>query len=171
MSEKAYTKHLLKNGTLINGGLAATVFSSLYVNPMIWVQDAPPDIREKAGPKNKETKWQTILFAIPFMLILFGGVVRSNLQLKRQRGGNLPFKLAFWQAYGLLLYFWLFDLVIIDWLWLVTFKPSFAIIPGTEGMAGYDDYAFHLRTSWPALPGMIIPALIIALFTASRKSS
>lgn len=171
MLKKPFTKHLLKNGSIINGGLAAVIVSSLYVNPMMWVQDAPPDIREKAGPKNKKTKWQTMLFGIPFMLILFGGVVRSNLQLKRQLGGKLPFKLAFWQAYGLLLYFWLFDLVIIDWLWLVTFKPSFVIIPGTEGMAGYDDYAFHLRVSWPALPGMIIPALIIAFFTASRKPS
>ena len=171
MLKKPFTQHLLKNGSLINGGLAAVIFSSLYVNPMIWAHDAPPDIREKAGPKDTKTKWQTMLFGIPLMLILFGGVVRSNQQLKRQLGGNLPFKLAYWQAYGLLLYFWLFDLVIIDWLCLVTLKPSFAIIPGTEGMAGYDDYAFHLRESWPALPGMIIPALIIALFTASRKSS
>jgi hypothetical protein len=171
MLKKTFTKHLLKNGSLINGSIAAVIFSSLYVNPMIWAHDAPPDIREKAGAKDTKTKWQTMLFGIPLMLILFGGVVRSNQQLKRQLGGNLSFKLAFWQAYGLLLYFWLFDLVIIDWLCLVTFKPSFAIIPGTEGMAGYDDYAFHLRESLPALPGMIIPALIIAFFTASQNSS
>jgi hypothetical protein len=168
MLKKNPIKHLLLNGSVINGGVAATVFSSLYVNPMIWVHDAPADIREKAGPKNAKTKWQTMLFGIPFMLILFGGIVHSNLQLKRQREGNLPFKLAFWQAYGLLLYFWLFDLVIIDWLCLLTLKPKFALIPGTEGLAGNDDYAFHLRESWPALPGMIIPALIIAFFTASQ---
>jgi hypothetical protein len=169
MWNKTFTKHLLKNGSIINGSIAAVIFSSLYVNPMMWVQDAPPDIREKVGPKDKKAKWQTMLFGIPFMLILFGGIAHSNQQLKRQLGGKLPFKLAFWQAYGLLLYFWLFDLVLIDWLCLVTFKPSFAIIPGTEGMAGWDDYAFHLRASWPALPAMIIPALIIALFTARRK--
>jgi hypothetical protein len=169
MWNKTFTKHLLKNGSIINGSIAAVIFSSLYVNPMMWVQDAPPDIREKVGPKDKKAKWQTMLFGIQFMLILFGGIAHSNQQLKRQLGGKLPFKLAFWQAYGLLLYFWLFDLVLIDWLCLVTFKPSFAIIPGTEGMAGWDDYAFHLRASWPALPAMIIPALIIALFTARRK--
>ncbi len=75
-----------------------------------------------------------------------------------------------WQAYGLLLYFWLFDLVIVDWFCLVTLKPKFAIIPSTEGMPGYGDYVFHLRASWPTLPAMVLPALIIAFFTASRKS-
>ncbi|MBK8900441.1 MAG: nitroreductase [Anaerolineaceae bacterium] len=162
---------LLKDGTLINAGITAVIFSSLYVNPEIWVHDAPPDIQEKFGPKSRKAKWQTILFGVPFMLILFGGVVHSTRQLKQQMGGHLPFKMAFWHAYGLLLYFWLFDLVIIDWLWLVTFKPSFALIPGTEGMAGYDNYSFHLKAALPALPGMAIPALIIAFFIASGKSS
>lgn len=171
MISKIQTNRLLKDGAIINGGLTALIFSSLLVNPEMWVQDAPPDIREKVGPKSKKAKWQSILFGIPFMLLLFGGAARSNQLLKREQDGLLPFKTAFWHAYSVMLSFWLFDLVIIDWLCLVTVKPSFAILPGTEGMAGYDDYGFHLRSALPALPGMMLPALLIALFTASRKRS
>ena len=170
MIPKNLRKRLLTDGTLINLGLTAIIFVTLYINPEMWLQDAPPDIKEKVGKKSAKAKWQSALFAIPFFVILFGGVIRSNILLKRQNGGKLPFKMAFLNAYGLFLYFWLFDLVIIDWLFLVTLKPSFAVLPGTEGMAGYDDYAFHLKTALPALPMIALPCLIIAAFTASHKS-
>ena len=171
MKRKANRTRLWKDGSLMNGALTAVIFGSLYLNPEIWVHDAPPDIREKFGPKSEKAKRQTTLIAIPFFLILFGGVIRSNILLKRQNGGRLPFKTAFLNAYGLFLYFWLFDLVILDWLIFVTLKPSFLIFPGTEGMAGYDDYGFHLKTALPALPMAILPSLLIAAFTARHKKS
>lgn len=171
MMRKKFAKRLLKDGSLINMGLTAVIFGTLYINPEIWVHDAPPDIREKFGPKSEKAKRQSIFAAIPFFLILFGGVIRSNFLLKRQNGGELSFKSAFLNAYGLFLYFWLFDLVILDWLIFVTLKPSFFIFPGTEGMAGYDDYAFHLTTALPALPLAILPSLLIAAFTASHNKT
>lgn len=170
MIPKSMKVRLLTDGSLISLGLTAVIFVSLYINPEMWVQDAPPDIQAKVGPKSKKAKRQTALFALPFFLILFGGVIRSNILLKRQNGGKLSFKMAFLNAYGLFLYFWLFDLVIIDWLILVTLKPNFVIIPGTEGMEGYDDYAFHLKAALPALPMIALPSLIIATITASRNS-
>ncbi|WP_420631303.1 nitroreductase [Candidatus Leptofilum sp.] len=160
---------LLKDGTAINLGLTAVIFGTLYINPEIWVHDAPPDIREKFGPKSERAKRQTLWAAIPFFLILFGGVIRSNQLLKRQNEGKLDFKVAFLNAYGLFLYFWLFDLIILDWLIFVTLKPKFIIWPGTEGMAGYDDYGFHLKTALPALPMAILPSLIIAALTANKS--
>ena len=32
-----------------------------------------------------------------------------------------------------------------DWLIVVTIRPRFLILPGTEGLAGYADYGFHFR--------------------------
>ncbi len=160
---------LLKDGTFLSVSLAAVIGLTLRINPEIWVHDYPPDIKEKFGPKSDKAKRQTWLAAIPFFFLLIGGVVRSNLALKRENGGSLPFKMAFLNVYGLFAYFWLFDLVVLDWLLFVTLKPSFVVLPGTEGMAGYDDYGFHLKAALPALPGMAIPALLIAFFTASKK--
>lgn len=165
---KKIQQRLLRDGTAMNLGLTAVIFTSLFYNPEIWVHDAPPDIREKFGPKSEKARRQTIFVAIPFFLILLGSVVRSNRLLKQQNNGVLPFKMAFWHAYGLFLYFWLYDLVILDWLIFVTIKPKFIIWPGTEGMAGYDDYGFHLKTALPALPMAILPSLLIAALTASK---
>lgn len=160
---------LLKDGTFLSVSLATVIGLTLRINPEIWVHDYPPDIKEKFGPKSEKARRQTWLAAIPFFFLLIGVVVRSNLALKRDNDGRLPIKIAFLNAYGLFVYFWLFDLVILDWLLFVTLKPSFVVLPGTEGMAGYNDYAFHLRTALPALPAMALPAFVIALFTASRN--
>jgi hypothetical protein len=39
----------------------------------------------------------------------------------------------------------LIDLLVLDWLVFNTLQPKFVILPGTDGMAGYKDYLFHLR--------------------------
>lgn len=161
-------RRLLVDGSMINAGLTAIILGSLYQDAEIWVQDYPPDVREKWGPKSKRARRLTILWSIPFMLVLFGGVAGSVLKLKQEQGGRLSFRAAFLHTYGLLLSFWLFDLVIIDWTLLGVLKPEFAILPGTEGMAGYEDRMIHLRTALPALPGMVLPAALIA-FAVTRR--
>lgn len=169
MSYQELRKHILKDGSLLSVSLAALISIMFFINPEIWAHDYPPDIQEKFGPKSEKAKRQTKLAAIPFFLFLFGFVVRSNLVLKKENGGELPFKMAFLNTYGLFLYFWLFDLVIMDWLIFVTLKPSLIILPGTEGAAGYDDYAFHLKAALPALPLAILPCLLIAALTYGRS--
>jgi len=96
---------------------------------------------------------------------LLGGVIFSNLKLKQENGGKLSFTAAFLNTYLLFLSFWLFDLTILDWLFFVRMRPDFIILPGTEGLPGYDDYAFHLKVALPALVLMVFPAMIIAWFT------
>ncbi|MCG8347311.1 MAG: hypothetical protein MI924_05960 [Chloroflexales bacterium] len=155
----------------MSGALGALISSSLAINAEIWVQDYPPDIRKAFGPKSRKAQIQTAVLAVPFFGILLGGMILSNRKLRRDNEGILTFKQAFYHSYALLLFFWLFDLTIIDWLFFVTFKPQFAVLPGTEGMAGYSDYGFHLTTSLPALPYLAIPALIVAFFMQSRPTT
>lgn len=169
MTAKMLRTHILKDGNLLSLSLVALITVTVFINPEIWVHDYPPDIQEKFGPKSDKARRQTKLAAIPFFLLLIGLLVRSNLTLKRQNGGSLPFRYAFLNTYGLIAYFWLFDLVILDWLVFVTLKPGIVVLPGTEGAAGYDDYAFHLKTVLPALPLAILPSLIIAALTYGRS--
>ncbi len=169
MTYKELRNHLLKDGNILSLSLAALISITFFINPEIWVHDYPPDIQQKFGPKSEQAERQTKLAAIPFFLLLIGLVVRSNLMLKQKNGGVLPFKVAFLNTYGQFLYFWLFDLVIMDWLIFVTLKPRMIVLPGTEGAAGYDDYAFHLKTALPALPLAIFPSLIIAALTYGRS--
>jgi hypothetical protein len=162
-------KRLYTHGTAINLSMAALLVGSLYYNAEMWVNDYPPDIKEKFGPRSERATKQAQFLAIPFLLILIGGVVASNLKLKGEYEGRLPVKAAFLNAYLLFLSFWLFDLTILDWLFFVKLRPEFIVLPGTEGMAGYEDYCFHLKVALPALVWMAVPAFFIALFTAGMS--
>lgn len=154
---------VLKDGSGMNIALGALIVSSIKANAEMWAHDYPPDIKKAFGPKSEKAKRQTRLMTIPFFSILLGGVIYSTWRLRQEGHGRLSFPAAFWHVYSLFALFWLFDLTILDWLFFVTLKPGFAILPGTEGMAGYDDYLFHLRAALPALPLMALPALLIAL--------
>jgi hypothetical protein len=162
-------RRLLRDGSAMNGALGALILSSLAINPEMWAQDYPPDIKQAFGPKSKTAQIQTALLTVPFFGILLGGVILSNRKLREDNGGRLTFRHSFWHTYALFASFWLFDLAILDWLFLVTLQPSFVVLPGTEGMAGYKDYGFHLTAALPALPLMAIPALIVACFMRSPK--
>lgn len=160
-------RRLWQNAAVMNLSLGAIILGSLYQNPEIWLQDYPQPIQERFGPKSQEATRLTKLWAIPFFVVLFGGVFVANRRLRRSNGGRLSLKAAFANAYLLFLSFWAFDLTIIDWLIMMGLKPSFAILPGTEDMAEYNDAMFHLRESWPFIFVMAIPSAIIAVLTAS----
>ncbi|MDH4363432.1 MAG: hypothetical protein OEY70_05005 [Acidimicrobiia bacterium] len=60
----------------------------------------------------------------------------------------------------------LLDLVLLDWFLLMTLKPSFRVIPGTEGTAGYRDHRFHIRqfVNGVALATVLaVPVTLLAL--------
>jgi hypothetical protein len=161
-------RRFLAETAVYNGLLSTLILGMMRWNPGIWAHDYPPDIREKFGPVDARTKRQTAIAAVPFFLIMFGSIIRSNLRLKRQNGGRLSLKAAFANAFGLIFSGWLFDLTILDWLIFVTITPDIVVLPGTEGLAGYDDYAFHLREHLRALPMLAGVSLVFALLTASR---
>lgn len=159
---------LLRHCAWYNATLGALIMGALALNPEIWVNDYPPDIKARYGPISPRSKRQALLVAVPFFAIMLGGLVWSNLKQKRRHNGVLPFKAAFLNAYALLLSGWLFDLTILDWLIFVRITPDFVVLPGTEGMAGYDDFGFHLREHLKALPMLAGFSLLIAAVTASR---
>ncbi len=154
-------KRFLRDATVYNGALGAVVFGSLYHNAETWLNDYPPDIRKKFGPQSAQASRLARLWAVPFFAIALGWVILSGARLKKANNGRLAFRDAFKYSYLLFLSFWTFDLVILDWLLFTTIQPNFIILPGTEGMAGYKDYTFHLKVSWPAVPLLVVPSALI----------
>jgi len=62
--------------------------------------------------------------------------------------------------------FHLVDWLILDWLIVCTITP-FVVIPGTEGMAGYNNYAMHFRGF---LIGMVISVVMGVLIATPVMS-
>jgi hypothetical protein len=163
-------KRILIDGTLMNVLLSVVVYGSICVNPLMWVGDYPPDIQAAVGPVTIPPAQQPAMGML-FLLIVAGVPLWSCARLRRERHGELTFSSAFVHCALIALYFAVWDLLILDWLIFVTIQPAFIVIPGTEGLAGYKDYFFHLRvsflgwTQWIAIlaAGLILGGLAVIL--------
>jgi hypothetical protein len=68
-------------------------------------------------------------------------------------------------AFGVGIVVNLFDWLILDWLICCIWTPSFAVIPGTAGFAGYKDYGIDFRgfligTAISIVLGIIIGVIV-----------
>lgn len=162
-------KHAVTDGALLSGVLGALALGSLYYNAEIWHQDYPPEVREKAGPMSAAAKRQRAVVAVPLVLALFGIPVYSNLKLKRRNRGELSFLSAFVNAYAVGQTWNLFDLLVLDYLLLFKLRPDFAVLPGTEGMAAYDDFSFAAKGFLKGLWLGAIPSTATAWLTTRKR--
>jgi hypothetical protein len=159
-------KRILIDGTLMNVLISIVLYGSLYLNPAIWVHDYPPDIRAAVGPVSIPA-FQKLVMGVLLLGIVAGVPLWSSAKLRRENRGELSFPSAFVHNALLALYFAVWDLLILDWLIFVAIQPAFVVIPGTEGLAGYKDYFFHLKvgflgwTQWIAIlaAGLILGGL------------
>ena len=161
--------HALLYSVLLSGVLFTLILGLVRINPEILLNDYPPDIRAKYGPMSERSKRQRIPVAILVLVVMIGIVTLSFNGLGTDPGGDLSFLTAFVHLFVMFSAFNILDWLVLDWLIVVTIRPGFIILPGTEGMAGYEDYGFHFRGF---LIGMLITlvtsvlaaALVAALF-------
>jgi hypothetical protein len=158
---------------IIDGGIFSAIaslylFVILYINPRLFLQDYPEDIQRAVPQKSSEERRLSILLGTPFLILLFVGPLVSTLSFSHQSGGELSYLAASFHAFSVVFIFNLVDWLVLDWLIFCTITPSFLVIPGTEGMAGYKDYAFHFRafrvgTVLSIIEGFIIGAVVMIL--------
>ncbi len=107
--------------------------------------DYPDDVLAAVPPRTPEETRKGTLYSIPFFLWSFAYPVFSTYNFTQQAAQAVPFWALFVHAFLIFMSFWLFDLVVLDWLMFCTITPKFIVIPGTEGFAGYKDYGMHFR--------------------------
>jgi hypothetical protein len=94
--------------------------------------------------------------------VLLGFPTAAAVATKLAGGDLLAIILA---AFGVGLVVNLFDWLVLDWLIFCTWTPSFAVIPGTAGFAGYKDYGMHFRgfligTALSVVLGVVIGSIV-----------
>ena len=160
-----FWSRMLIDGLLMSTAATALIFASLRANPRIWLNDFPPDLRRAVPPKSEAEKRQSLRWGLPFLAVLLGGPMLSALALERAVSGT-TFLQVFAHAFGVAFTFNLVDLLLIDWLVLCTYTPRAFVIPGTEGMAGYKDYAHHFRGF---LIGTVFSAVLALVAAAATR--
>lgn len=151
------------------GLLWGTVFGVVFsvamliigrINAEMILNDYPPDIRAKHGAMRDSSRKQANKVTLPLLATL-GLIVALGLGQLRNLSGELTFvetlivSTLIFQVWNLL------DLVLLDWFLLMTLKPKFMILPGTEGMTGYRDYRFHFHKFLNGIVFTFILALIV----------
>ena len=164
--------HALASGLALSVVLGVLLVAVLRANPEILLDDYPPDIRAKWGPMTARTKRQRVVVAAGFVVALLAVVTWSLRTLPAFAARDLTFASAFAHFAVMFGTFNAFDWLVID-CGLVYWRPGFAVLPGTEGMAGYRDYRFHLRGFLIGIPVVLLGSALAAgvvsmLFRARR---
>ena len=154
--------HAILYGVILSGVLFTLILGLVRINPEIMLNDYPPDIQAKYGPMSERSKRQRIPVAIIVIVVLLGIVTLSFRGVGTNPQGDLPFFTAFIHLFVMFTVFNLLDWLVLDWLIVVAIRPSFIILLGTEGFAGYEDYGFHFRGF---LIGMVI-TLVTSILVA-----
>ncbi len=115
--------------TLIDGALFAILMSalivlSLLINPRVWLQDYPEEIRKLAPPLTASEKRLQWIILAPFLVGIF---VVPFLMAREVAGAG--FLTVFGYLFVVLNVFNLFDAVVLDTLLLGFMRPKFALIP------------------------------------------
>jgi len=153
--------HALWAGLGLSVYLGVAFFGLLVFNPEIWISDYPPDIRRAWGPQSPQARAQKWAFAVPIFGLTLAYVIVATMQAARLSGGNPAFLDVVMHTFVMLSVFNLLDLLILDWLIFVRFTPGFAVLPGTEGFEGYDDYRFHFNAFLKGTAGILVASLLV----------
>lgn len=138
--------------TVISGVIALDMF----------VDDYPPDVKQKYGPMSpRAVRLRPFIAAMLFLTVLVIPLV--GLFSLRTKFLTVPFLSAVVFAGIAILVFNVFDLIILDWLFFCTIQPRSMVLPGTEGMAGYRDYRFHFVGFLKGLRFNAVIGLLIAV--------
>jgi hypothetical protein len=145
--------------------LSAVTLTMLWYNPRLLLQDYPSDVQAAVPPKTPAEKRLSLYWTAVFLLLL---IAFPSFAALSARAAHLRFLGVFLSAFGVSFLFNLVDWLILDWLIVCTITPKFVVIPGTEGMAGYKNYALHFKgflvgTGVSVVMGVLIAVLVVSV--------
>lgn len=153
MDDAVVLHRALLDGAILIVVLSTIILTSLSRNAELWLDDYPPDIRERCGPMSDATRKERRVWGALFLIGTLVPIGLGLYALARHEAGPPTFLQAFGYAFVAMTIFNLWDLIVLDWLLFVRIQPPFIILPGTEGMAGYRSYFFHFRAFLIGLVG------------------
>lgn len=105
--------------------------------------DFPQDIQQRMSEPTESDRRRGVLFGSIFLISLLGTLLYSTWLFLTRYGGS--FSQAFAVALTMGIAFALIDLLIVDWLFICTWRAQWIVPPGTEHSSAWRDYGFHLR--------------------------
>lgn len=155
--------HSFLYGGILAGLMFVFIVGSMIYNIELWLNDYPPDIRQKYGPPGERTLRQRKWYGIALLTIMVVVLLAAALQVPVKTVDDPAFMVTFRSTFIVFLMGSLMDLLVIDLLLGMVIRPKFMILPGTEGMAGYRNTKFHFNAF---LRGAVSGAVLCLVVTA-----
>jgi hypothetical protein len=158
---------LLRDGLLACLLLSVLVIGSLLVNPRLFLQDYPAEIRSLVPPLTPSEKRTQRWLMLPILCAMFGIPFLVGRHVRFELGGEATF-LSVYAGVALvtnLINLW--DALVLDLLVLTLPKPRFARLPGTEHLDHlYADMRLGLQVR-NFFKGVVIVSLLSVVIAAA----
>lgn len=137
--------HSLLYGVVLSVLLSALIVATLLFRPMIWINDAPAELRAAAAPISATDQRLQRLTGAAVLILLVAFPVLALVGLRSPGGGAPAFAQAALAAFIVLMTFNTVDLVLLDWLVVERWGPGRIVIPGAPGVNFTRGDAYHFR--------------------------
>lgn len=130
-------------GAIASVGLTAIVLVSLRYRPMIWIHDAPAEVRAVAPPLTDDDRRVRRIVVVLFFGWMLVVLVVSLLALRQLGGGVVSFRDVALSTFLIWMTFNVVDLLLLDWLLLNVIRPDIFTFPVTAVENPFGGYTYH----------------------------
>lgn len=162
MLNAAFFYHSFFYGAMLSVVLTILILGSLYINPEMWLQDAPRDVQAKHGTMSTRAKRQRAWLVVAFAVSIISTVGVSIYQLPTVVGGPLTFVTVFVHLWIIFMLFNVVDLLLIDWLIVEFLRPDFIVQSSVGRLMAERNYWFHFQAFLKGSVGILIVSLLVA---------
>ncbi len=157
----ALLQHSLLYGLILSVLLLGVLLAAASLKPVVPASVVPPDVPAYAVPPEVEARRQRKRLLVPVLLAIVGTLTAAVWTLPA--AGIAPsFATVFACGFLVAFVFNLFDLLVIDWLLIVAWRPRWFVPPGTEGDAANRTYRFHFVGFLKGLGFCVVAGLFAA---------
>ena len=153
-------------GLIMSLALTVLMGASFLAAPDMWLRSYPPDIKARFGAMTDKARRLRAPVAGAFFTLILVLTAMSLVRLSIRSGGSAALLNYTLSSFLTLMTFNLYDLLVLDWLLFTYLTLKLFILPGTEGMAGYDGYGFHARAFLRGTLICAVAALILGTIAA-----
>lgn len=162
MFNAAFFYHSFLYGAILSGVLTILILGSLYINPEMWLHDAPREVQEKHGPMSTRAWRQRNWLIGAFAVALVGIIGLSLYQLPAVVGESLTFLTLFLHLWIMFMLFNIVDLLLIDWLIVEFLCPDFIVQSSVGRLMAERNYWFHWQAFLKGSVGILVVSLLLA---------
>lgn len=162
MLNATFLSHSLLYGAILSAVLTILILGSLYINPEMWLGDAPREIQEKHGPMSARAKGQRNWLVVAFAITIIGVVGVSIYQLSAVVDGPLTFVTIFSHLWLMFMLFNVVDLLLIDWLIVEIIRPAFIAQSPLGQLTSKRNYWHHFQGFLKGSVGISVVTLLLA---------